>query len=359
MKDDVKMTRLKSISAAIMGVAAIAAIASGPSAMAAPNYVVVAKIPLAGAVRWDYLNADPATHRLYVSRGTFVSIIDTNTNTEEGQVPNTEGVHAIGVLPKLGLGFTSDGQASSVTVFDLKTLAVKTTIPVGAGPDGLVADPSTNKVISMDAQANELSIIDATTLTVVGTVKLNGRPEGYDIDGKGHVFTHYEDKSEIAEVDEASASIVKEWPLAPADGPSGMAIDRKHGLLYSACHNQMLAVSDIATGKVIATAAIDNGPDSCAMDQKSGTVFVPCGQSGVIDVVQKDAGGAYVVVDRATTMPGARTIAYDPSTRTLYTCTGTPAPVDPAAAAPTPGQWRRSRYADNSFVVLVLKQMRP
>jgi DNA-binding beta-propeller fold protein YncE len=348
------MSRTSILLAAVAALCAVLA-STLHVAAAPPNYSVVAKIALAGPVRWDYLNADPKTHDLFVSRGSFVSVIDPTAGKEIGQVPNTQGVHGIALLPKLGLGFASDGGAGTVTVFDLKTLAVKTAITVGAGPDGIVADPSTERVISMDARANDLSIIDGKTLTVIGVAQLNGRPEGYEVDGKGHVFTHYEDKSEVAEIDEATHSIVKEWSLAPGDGPSGMAMDRKHGLLFSACHNQTLVVSDVATGKVVATASIDNGPDACAIDQSTGNVFVPCGGDGVIDVIHADSTGKYVTIDRAVTQAGARTIAYDPSTKTLYTCTGSPAPVDPNAAAPAPGERRRPRWADNSFTVLVLK----
>jgi DNA-binding beta-propeller fold protein YncE len=334
-------------------IAALIVAAAAAVAAPAPKYTIVAKIPLPGSVRWSELYADSATHRLFVARGSFVSVIDANTDKEVGRIPGKR-VHSIAALDDLGLGFVTDSGANAVIVFDLKSLKVKTLIPVDTYPDGIVADSSTDKVACMNARASDLSIIDAKTLTITSTVKLNGRPEDYETDDAGHVFTHYKDSTEVAEVDEASGKIVKEWPLAPAADPDGMAMDRKRGLIFSACDNGMLAISSVITGKVVATVSIDDGPDQLAIDRDSGTVFVPCGSDGVIDVVAPNARDRYTLVDRADTRVGARTIAFDAATNTLYTCTAAlqmGASVDDDDA----GANRRPRWDDNSFFVMVLK----
>jgi len=329
---------------------------TGTASIAAPaqHYRIVEKIPLSGPVRWSELYVDSARHRLFIARSSFVSVIDTATDTEIGRIPGTQSMHAIAVLDKLGLGFTTDGGSDRVIVFNLKTLAVKTAIPVHKYPDGIVADPSTNRVICMNAKSDDLSIIDGGSLSVLATVKLNGRPEDYETDDAGHVFTHYKGTTEVAEVDESTAKILKEWPLAPASDPDGMALYRKLGLLFSACDNNLLAVSSVVKSKLVATVAIGAGPDQLAIDQSSETVFVPCGDDGIIDVVERNAGGRYAVVDHAQSQFGARTIAYDPLTKTLYTCTAAPAPHSTSADDDSDGD-RKAHWLVNSFVVLVLK----
>ena len=45
------------------------------------------------------------------------------------------------MAPEFGKGYTSNGKANTVTVFDLKTLKVLDQIPVGKDPDGIIYEP--------------------------------------------------------------------------------------------------------------------------------------------------------------------------------------------------------------------------
>ena len=68
---------------------------SAPTAFAqgAPAYHVVKKIAAGGEGGWDYLIADTAAERLYVSRGTHVMVVDLKADSVIGDIPNTAGVH--------------------------------------------------------------------------------------------------------------------------------------------------------------------------------------------------------------------------------------------------------------------------
>jgi len=48
--------------------------------------------------------------------------MDEATGKIIGDLPDTKGIHGIAWAPELNKGFTSNGQANTVTVFDLKTL---------------------------------------------------------------------------------------------------------------------------------------------------------------------------------------------------------------------------------------------
>ena len=50
----------------------------------------------------------------------------------------------------------------------------------------------------------------------------------------------------------------------------GVAIDREHGRLFSVCRNKTMAVSDIASGQVIATLPIGAGVDGARFDPATG-----------------------------------------------------------------------------------------
>jgi hypothetical protein len=71
---------------------------------------------------WDYPTVDAAARRLYVTRQTRVMVFDADDLSSVGEIAKTEGVHGVAIAPDLGKGFTSNGRANSVTIFDLKTL---------------------------------------------------------------------------------------------------------------------------------------------------------------------------------------------------------------------------------------------
>jgi DNA-binding beta-propeller fold protein YncE len=90
-------------------------------ALAADGYQITKKIPVPGQGGWDYLTVDEGARRLYVSHATQVEVIDVDSGVVVGKIENTPGVHGIAIAPELGRGFVSNGQASTVTIFDLKT----------------------------------------------------------------------------------------------------------------------------------------------------------------------------------------------------------------------------------------------
>ena len=87
-----------------------------------PGYHLVKKLAIGGEGGWDYLTVDGAARRLYVSRSTRVQVFDADSGAPVGEIPNTAGVHGVALVRELDRGFTSNGRASTVTVFELKSL---------------------------------------------------------------------------------------------------------------------------------------------------------------------------------------------------------------------------------------------
>ena len=86
------------------------------------GYHLLKKLTLGGEGGWDYLSADPVSHRLFISRGTHIMVVDADGNVV-GDIPNVQGTHGAQIVNEFGRGFSSNGRANSVTIFDLKTLA--------------------------------------------------------------------------------------------------------------------------------------------------------------------------------------------------------------------------------------------
>jgi hypothetical protein len=113
----------------------------------------------------------------------------------------------------------------------------------------------------------------------------------------------------------------------------------------------MMVISDAVAGKVITTVPIGRGVDGCCFDAGTGLAFASTGD-GAITVVHEDTPGQFRVVETVKTAPGARTMALDPRTHTLYTVT---AQFEPQPADSTNGR-RRPPMVPGSFMMYVLRR---
>jgi len=318
------------------------------AAFAAEGYKVINKIKIGGTGGWDYVAVDSAAQRLYATHGTEVDVVDLNAGKLVGKIEQLHGVHGVAIAPDLGKGFISNGQSNSVTVFDLKTLQKTGEPATGQNPDAICYEPKTQRVFTFNGRSNDASAIDAKTNEIVGTVKLNGKPEFCAADGAGKLYNNLEDTSEVIEIDAAKLTVLRRASLAPAEGPSGLAIDTKDKKLFSVCSNKMMAVTDIGTMKVVATPAIGSGPDAAGFDPGTGLAFSSNGE-GTLTIV-KNVGGKYEAVDTVTTVRGARTMTVDPKTHKVYLLAAEYGPTP----EPKDGKKGRAPILPDSFQVLVV-----
>ncbi|HVP50549.1 MAG TPA: hypothetical protein VMT05_00435 [Terriglobales bacterium] len=320
------------------------------AASAGSGYHLLKKIPLGGEGGWDYLTFDPDSRRLYISRATHVIVIDPASGKVVGDIPDTAGVHGIALAPKLGRGFTSNGRADTVTIFDLKTLASVGQVKTGQNPDAIVYDPASERVFAMNGRSADATAIDAVTGMVAGTVPLGGKPEFAVADERGHIYVNIEDKSELVVLDPRKLAVEARWPLAPCQEPTGLAIDLEHRRLFAGCSNKLMAVVDAESGKVITTLPIGSGVDATAFDPGLQYAYASNGE-GTLTVVHEDSPDKFTVLENVPTQRGARTMALDPRTHQVYLVTADFAPTPPAV----PGQPRpRPAVLPNSFVVLAV-----
>ena len=116
----------------LLGVAAAAA-------TPAQDWAVVQRWKTGGVGSWDYLTLDAAGQRLFLSRSDHVDVVNTDSGKIIGTIPNTQGVHGIALDEVSNRGYTSNGRADSVTVFDLASRLVgRTDLPASLA--ALVAD---------------------------------------------------------------------------------------------------------------------------------------------------------------------------------------------------------------------------
>ncbi len=292
----------------------------------------------------DYVAAEPGTGRVFVSRSTHVMVVDGRTGKVLGDIPDTPRMHGIALAEKSGHGFTSNGGDSTVTMFDLKTLAAikKIHIPQG-GQDGIMYDDYSNRIIltNHSRPVGTLVALDAETGKIVASVDLESTsPEGAASDGKGMIYVNNEGSSTIQAIDEKSWTVTASWPLAPCEGPTGIAYDRTNDRIISGCSDTSVVLYP-ATGKVVATIPNGGRVDALGWDPTEKMVYVPCGaDSGTVTIAHQDGPDSYTVLSTVHTVPGAKTITVDPVTHTAYLFQPEYGPA-PAGAA---GQQGRGRY---------------
>lgn len=289
-------------------------------ALAADSYQVTKKIPIPGQGGWDYLTVDEGGRRLYVSHGTQVEVLDVDSGAIVGKIEKTPGVHGIAVAPELGRGFVSNGQASTVTIFDLKTLKTIGEVPTGKKPDAIIFDPATSRVFAFNGDSKSATVIDAASGKVAGTVDLGRGPEFAAADGNGYVFDNLEDESLVLKIDARKMTVEQRWKTAPCESPSSMAIDRQNRRLFLGCRSKVMAVMNADTGEVITTLPIGDHVDATAFDKQTGLIFNSNGE-GTVTVIRQESADKYSVVETVKTVPRAKTMALDPRKHQLFLST--------------------------------------
>ena len=316
------------------------------SAHAESPYHLLKEIPVGGDGGWDYCSVDSAAHRLYVSHGTKVVVIDLVAEKVVGEITNTPGVHGLAPAPDLGKGYVSCGRENKCAIVDLKTLQTLAKVDTGENPDGMLYEPGQKEVYMFNGRSKSATVIDAKSDKVIVTIPLGGKPEFAVADSKaGRVYNNLEDKNEVVAIDTKTHEVVNRWPIAPGEEPSGMAFDEAHHRLFLGCGgSKTMVMMDSTSGKVVGSVPIGDGVDANAFDPATQFAFASCGD-GTVTIAHEDASDKLTVVQTLKTERGSRTMTIDPATHKIYLAS---AKYD----APAAGQ-RRGKIVPDSFKILV------
>jgi YVTN family beta-propeller protein len=313
---------------------------------------VLQRWAVGGSGGWDYLTLDSTARRLFVSRGTRVDVMDTQSGKIIGTIADTKGVHGIALAENLRRGYTSNGKADSVTVFDLDTLKAIKEVPVsGHNPDAILFDSLTQRLFTFNGRSKDVTVLDTANMSVIATLPVPDKPEFAVADGAGRIFVNIESEhGQMVVIDSRQLTVTATWPLPGCASPSGLAIDKIHHRLFSVCDGKVMAITDATTGKQVATIKIGEEPDAAAFDPQRGLAYSSNGD-GTLTVVHQDSADRYHVAATVATKAGARTMALDSSSNKLYLVTADFA----AAPAATPEQPRpRPTQVPETFTVLVV-----
>jgi DNA-binding beta-propeller fold protein YncE len=288
-------------------------------AAATSNYKLTSTIKLGGEGGWDYVTLDGAGKLLYVTRTTHTMVIAVDSGKLVHDIAGQERSHGVALVPAAGRGFISDGKAGTVLIFDLSTGAVLGEVAAANDADSIIYDPASNRVLVFCGDAHQMVAIapevDPKAGKATAIVDLGGAPEFAAADGTGKVFVNIEDKDEVAVIDTKQMKVIARWPTGPGQRPTGMSMDRSARRLFVGCRNKKLVVMSADDGKIVADFPIGAMVDATAFNDR--LIFASCAD-GTLTIVREVSADQFELAQTVKTELGARTMAVDAHSGTVY-----------------------------------------
>jgi YVTN family beta-propeller protein len=333
------MTRSASFGAGLLLSIAIFPFTVFAKAHAAPAYRITKTIPLGAPDRWDYLSFDAPSHRVYISHGDRLTVVDSSSETIIGNVTGMPGgTHGIGISHATGKGYTDDGRAGVAAAFSLKTLKVIKKIQADKDADAVAFDSRTGHIFVVDSDPGKLTVIDPKTDTVIATIDAGGKLE-FSVSGdNGYLYANGNAKREIVRVNTATNAVDAHWPIPDCESPHGLAFDPAAMRLFSSCENGKLDVINANTGMEIVSLPIGKGSDAVRFDPVHKLIF-SSNFDGTLSVISEESPNQFVAEEPVKTAIGARTMAIDPQSGRIWLMT-----ADYAENASAPPNNLRQRY---------------
>ena len=139
----------------------------GAFVFAAPpagGYHLLKRIPFGAAAGgdeyFDYITVDAAARRAYLSHGTEVRVVDVESGAEIGNITGLKRDHGVALVPELGRGFISDGDAAQIVIFDIKTFKKIGEVKGERGADSIIYDPASKHIFVFNGQPKSSTVID-------------------------------------------------------------------------------------------------------------------------------------------------------------------------------------------------------
>jgi len=355
-------------------------------------YKVLQRAKVGGEGGTDYLFAESAGRRLYITRNATrgtpatdtapavpaaiarISVFDLDTLKLVGEIPDTGGNGAT-VCPSTGHGFATSHP--DISMFDVKTLTLIKKIPLakdGAGVqasgDGLYCDSFDNRAYIYSHPTKDATVIDAKDGTVLGVISLEGTPEQSISDGKGTLYIVMQRESNVAVVDQKTMKVTAHYDFKDKGGScNGLALDAQNKILFVACGQSSLTptqgqpaqptmvIMSATDGKIITTLPLAGSSDGAAFNPATMEAFSAHG-NGTMTIVKENSPTSFEVEQNLDTMNGARTITFDSKTQHLLVMSVEygPAPT-PAPGATPPAGGRgpaRGPAIPGSFTIVVI-----
>jgi DNA-binding beta-propeller fold protein YncE len=308
-----------------------------------------------GNPEWDYLTFDQARSRLFIARRhDGVSVYDAKARKIISTIEDSFEGNAIRLVPEHDRGFVIN-QDGSATVFVLSTLVKLDRVKFGDDADNCFYDPVTKQLMVTMGDSHQVAFLDGLTGRLMGKLQIDSaKLEGAAPDGKGNLFLALRDRNKIIRINVAERKITAEWPTEGCEVLSGLDYDPVNQRIFvgGRGNDPVLAVMDAISGRVVARPSIGRGNDTVIFDPATRRIYTSNGGDGTLVVIQQVDADTYKLAEAATTRPYAKTMAFDFSTKKVYTVTaeGTVNPAKPWHTNLAP--FYPNKFFPGTFVIL-------
>jgi DNA-binding beta-propeller fold protein YncE len=273
-----------------------------------------------GDVSMDYIAYDASTNSVWVPGGNTgaVDIVDAATSKVR-QLPKfpTKEVDFRGGKRTLGPTAVSIGEGevyignrgdSSVCSFNASSLAPGGCAHFDAVTDAVVYVAPTKEVWVTTPSDNSIRIVDAKTMQAKEKLTYEGNPEGFAVDAMhGRFYTNLEDKDRSLAIDLKTHKTITNWnPSCGPDGPHGLGLDSKAGLLFVACSTLVEVLDAGHDGAILSKVDTGDGVDDIYYSPATHLLYVGAAKAAKLTIARADDKGHLSIVAQVPTREGAR-----------------------------------------------------
>ena len=266
----------------------------------------------------DYNLALDTDGDVFITDSSRVRIFSPQTGRVAAEISGLDDARAAAIGDNRA--FIIERRPNRLIVVDTLTLAKLFEVPVGEDPETVIFDRISKRAFTFNQDTKDVTAVEANGGVHVETVSLQGRPGAATSDGKGMVFVNLIDKDEVVGFDAVTLEIKFCHSLSGCSHPDGISADVAHWLIFSACENGVIAVSEMYSGRSVATIVTAAGTKDVGYDSIIKRIFA-LGQLGKVTVAREINPKRFSVLGDVTVGACALSMQQDEDRHRLFIVT--------------------------------------
>ncbi len=269
--------------------------------------------------RIDHMDVDVANHRLFIAMlgNDSLAEVDLNQGKFVRSVSGLQQPQGVLFVPSANKLFVTNGGSGVVDILDPATLQVIQAVQLSSDADNIRYD--SHGVVYVGYGNGGIASLNVTTGQQISSVSVAGHPESFQLDRNDtKMFVNVPAGGYVAVIDRDTSSIIARWPL-PLDVSSNfpMTLDEAHHRLFIGARQPAeVLVYDTATGRLVNTIGVGQGPDDIFYNP-DGCLYVSSRQ-GFTYVFRQTDPDHYQIEGNTPTGVGAGTSLFVPQLGRLY-----------------------------------------
>jgi DNA-binding beta-propeller fold protein YncE len=270
--------------------------------------------------RFDHFAMDVKGQRLFVAAlgNNTVEVFDLKAGKRLRSIAGCNKPQGLLYLPKGNLLFVANGGDGRLRIYDCSSFRPLVTIGSLDDADNLRYDPRADRVYVCYGDGG-LGLVNPVTGVLTGGVKLLGHPESFQLEQEGNrIFANVPQAGHVAVIDRQTRTVLEAWLLPDAHANFPMALDEVNRRLLIGCRNPArLVVLETTSGRTVTELTISGDTDDLFYDAMRKRIYVSGGE-GFVDVIEQRDADSYRLLERISTVPGARTSFFSADLNQFY-----------------------------------------